>query len=779
MNRSWVAFMFFILSRKEVDNIKTNILTKGLRKEGALMIKTGKNRIISMLLVMAMVIGMVPAAAFAGKVSTTPTKPEIAVGATAGVAGDITIEETGTSEWGTADRNITFTLPAGVTFANVPTATKNSSGGLVIKDVSTNGTDVVTVKVAGDNTDTDKFTLSNIKYAVAPGTSTGDVTVTIGNAGPTAFTTKNATIVDGFAAAAVSKPDVTVGQSNQAAGNITFAESAVGLLNKDATVSITLPAGVTFYQAPSASATTGNLVLTNAVATLSNGNQTATWTVKTASTVKSTITMTDIAYNVADSVAAGDISVTVATNDSEPVNPSTVKNAKAVLTGSTTVTATSKSVTAGSSQSAGTVTITENKAGVLEATKTITLVLGGSVKFASAPVAEVTNIELESNTATLDTSTYQTATWTVKTDSTSAATIKLKDIFLNVPAGTSGDIAVTVGGTAGVTGTKTIATAAASAIASVVADSQTVVKKNAANQAAGAITITEGAAGSLTTGNNIYLIIFGQNATDKAITFGKLPKAAVTSGNLTPGTVAKGSNDWTIVIPVTTGTKASTINISDIVYDITSKAADGDITVDVRYGATEAGSTRLATVSNATFDDIVIEPTFPDVASSHWAATYIEGLVTAGIISGYTDGTFKPSNHITRAEFAKIACVAAGLSPISGDASFSDTAGHWAAGYIEAAKAAGIIGGYADGTFRPNAMITRAEIAKIVVGAAGLATDTSGAGFSDIAGHWASDYILTAANNGIVGGYTDGTFKPNAHATRAEASKMVYMWITM
>jgi hypothetical protein len=172
---------------------------------------------------------------------------------------------------------------------------------------------------------------------------------------------------------------------------------------------------------------------------------------------------------------------------------------------------------------------------------------------------------------------------------------------------------------------------------------------------------------------------------------------------------------------------------------------------------------------------------FLDVSSSHWAVDYIVYLTDNNIISGYPDNTFRPSNNITRAEFAKIVVMALGASlPTSYKGYFPDVPStHWAWKYIEKAKELGILKGYPDGSFRPGKEITRAEIAKMVVNAGGFITNTSGSRFPDVPPtHWAYNFIMTAKNEGIVGGYPDGTFRPDNSANRAEAAKMVYIWLT-
>lgn len=93
----------------------------------------------------------------------------------------------------------------------------------------------------------------------------------------------------------------------------------------------------------------------------------------------------------------------------------------------------------------------------------------------------------------------------------------------------------------------------------------------------------------------------------------------------------------------------------------------------------------------------------------HWAREAILALVDEGVISGYEDHTFRPDRPVTRAEFAKIVALAFGIKPGQG-ATFTDLpAKHWATEYISSLVDQGIIQGYPDGTFRPNNKITRAE----------------------------------------------------------------------
>ena len=105
---------------------------------------------------------------------------------------------------------------------------------------------------------------------------------------------------------------------------------------------------------------------------------------------------------------------------------------------------------------------------------------------------------------------------------------------------------------------------------------------------------------------------------------------------------------------------------------------------------------------------------FPDVSSSRWSNYAIATLLNGKIISGYPeDGLFKPSNPITRAEFASIVTRFDSLS-YYGDDKFTDIKGHWSNKFVNAASEKGWIKGYPDGSFKPQNFITRAEAVTLI-----------------------------------------------------------------
>ncbi|CAM3669397.1 S-layer homology domain-containing protein [Saccharibacillus brassicae] len=164
--------------------------------------------------------------------------------------------------------------------------------------------------------------------------------------------------------------------------------------------------------------------------------------------------------------------------------------------------------------------------------------------------------------------------------------------------------------------------------------------------------------------------------------------------------------------------------------------------------------------------------TFTIVNVSSWGGT----LNAAPYILGYQNGSFKPEQDITRAELAAIVGRITGVT--TGTAAFSDVKnGSWASTVAGPAAASGIMTGYSDGTFKPNASITRAELAAALaklLPQSGLNTSASATGFRDLAaGHWVTEAAAQLQAAGVITGYADGSFKPEQAITRAEAVTMI------
>ena len=169
--------------------------------------------------------------------------------------------------------------------------------------------------------------------------------------------------------------------------------------------------------------------------------------------------------------------------------------------------------------------------------------------------------------------------------------------------------------------------------------------------------------------------------------------------------------------------------------------------------------------------------TFPDVPPDHWAWQFVEAISTAGLTSGYPDGTYRPDNLVTRAEMSVLLMKGihgSSYTPPTPDGSspFVDIEGHWAEAWMEELYDEGLASGYPDNTYRPENRVSRAEMAVFLLEAmhgSGYTPPAPGGGsFSDVSGHWAEARIEQLKAEGIASGYPDGTYRPENQVTRAE-----------
>ncbi len=143
-------------------------------------------------------------------------------------------------------------------------------------------------------------------------------------------------------------------------------------------------------------------------------------------------------------------------------------------------------------------------------------------------------------------------------------------------------------------------------------------------------------------------------------------------------------------------------------------------------------------------------------------------------INGAADGYFYPNNPLNRAEIAQMLYNIIGRGSGKASSSFTDVdKKSWYYEPVSVLSSAGIVKGYADGTFRPTKALTRAELVSILVTMSGKSTAGAKASFSDVQiTHWAYRAIGVAEANGWIKG-TDGKFKPNEQVTRAEAVSII------
>jgi len=193
------------------------------------------------------------------------------------------------------------------------------------------------------------------------------------------------------------------------------------------------------------------------------------------------------------------------------------------------------------------------------------------------------------------------------------------------------------------------------------------------------------------------------------------------------------------------------------------------------------GVATLKSTTNSIYVVLELDNSFADV-NGHWAQSYVETIANKLIVEGYEDGSFGPDRNITRAEFATLIVRALGLNgKAAPDSQFLDVStSDWFEGAVALAYDAGIVNGYEDGTFQANKVITREELAAMVVRASAYAGAELSASvdvldaFSDADSIvWAHEEIAAAVEAGIVTGYEDDTFRATKTATRAEAVTMI------
>jgi len=162
---------------------------------------------------------------------------------------------------------------------------------------------------------------------------------------------------------------------------------------------------------------------------------------------------------------------------------------------------------------------------------------------------------------------------------------------------------------------------------------------------------------------------------------------------------------------------------------------------------------------------------FTDLTRYQWedGKKAIRVMSQSKIINGFPDGTFRPSELITRRQAAKIVAMAAGLKPAP--AAFADV--EPGLSYIGALQQAGIVSGDREGRYRPNDHLTRAQLAKMIVLAYGLEMKEEPK-LSDVPDTDLGHYVRIAASNGVMTGYEDGTFRPNQPVKRDQAAVMIH-----
>ncbi|MDI4644047.1 S-layer homology domain-containing protein [Cohnella hashimotonis] len=226
-----------------------------------------------------------------------------------------------------------------------------------------------------------------------------------------------------------------------------------------------------------------------------------------------------------------------------------------------------------------------------------------------------------------------------------------------------------------------------------------------------------------------------------------------------------------------TANRLDEASVTAVVYRQDQDGTGTFVYVPALFRAGEDGGTivTIRSPGNSVYAVASHTAKFADLAN-HWAKQEIERMASKLIVKGVGGDAFGPSRSITRAEFAALLVRGLGLRDPGGDDGFEDVAGSaWYASEVRTAASYGLVRGFEDGSFRPQATVTREEIAVMVAQALKLAgvSDLTGTGAGAVAQAAFADAVRTAAALGIVKGLPDGRFAPRATATRAEAVAML------
>lgn len=276
---------------------------------------------------------------------------------------------------------------------------------------------------------------------------------------------------------------------------------------------------------------------------------------------------------------------------------------------------------------------------------------------------------------------------------------------------------------------------------------------------------------------SIQLTVTPVNAADISAT-------VVILGNQTPvsPTYEFGPTGTTFANPITITLKFDKTSLSptDVIAPYYLNEQTGQWELMPNFTVNWENNSVSFTTSHFSKYALMVSKKFDDI-KNHWAKTVIEDLVKKGIVSGKTDRLFAPDNKITRAEFARMLVGAVGIGLKDGKRTFADVDEKaWYYRWVETAYEAGIIAG-SKGRFRPNDLVSRQEMAAMVVKALAYrqkhldGTGESLAAFADrdkVAG-WAQPALAKAVKAKLINGRGAGRLAPLDNATRAESAALV------
>jgi uncharacterized protein YjdB len=374
----------------------------------------------------------------------------------------------------------------------------------------------------------------------------------------------------------------------------------------------------------------------------------------------------------------------------------------------------------------------------------------------------------------------RTVTWSIGLEGTGQATIDNTGLLSAASAGTVDVIATATDGS-GITGTKTItilpvtvtALLANPASMSFVAGTQTGLPVITATYSdnsskvigsgivwsfasSGVALVIDNSLSALNAGNTVLKATYGGQQVDIPVTVSapvrthntdddsNLSNPKPTEPNPTPGLTDKPETKPTDIF------KSDVIEADKVINNIRSRVE----------GALKSSEPASA----------------PSDIKGHWAEKTIDTFIKLNIIVGYEDGTAKPDASITRAEFAMIISRVFDITGGDKKPELNDVGNHWAKVAIERLAAAGVLGGYGDGTFRPDNYISREEVAIIlsrIINLDNVKKDATQGNFNDLSQSYAVDAIVELSEAGVIKGKEDGKFDPRSNSTRAEALTII------
>ncbi|MDI6799557.1 MAG: copper amine oxidase N-terminal domain-containing protein [Actinomycetota bacterium] len=561
-----------------------------------------KRKAIALLVATMMALSLVPMMAmpaFAATVSGVSSPPNLLINATNQAIGNVVITESYAGELAVGT-TVTVTLPSGVDFVatapqNVAIVAGAGNGYAAATDVTTalvaSGADQVVATVIAASTGlggtivipggTGAFSV-DLDNTVAP----GDVLATItSSSGQVSGTVKIGTAVNASTNSTCITsplPNVLAGVNNQAIGQLRIEENVAGVLSNGQTITVTTPSGTSFNAAPVVTVTTvnglaGALTLVSNMATLTNANRVATWTVGAASTNRSRMTITTAArLNVGAQVPPGEIKVTVGGSDPD-IQAQDVSIAKVISLGTENTCTTSpipNLTIGGGAQAVGNIRIEENAAGSLIGSgRYITLTAPDNVVFTAAPTVAVATGDLVLGATSLSVD-GKVVTITIAIASTvrSRINITMPTMTPNADA-LPGDLNIAIGGTAGATA-GTVKVGLLRLPGSIAAASKPSIKLGDQGASVGNLTVTENFAGAFAGNIDIRL-------PSGVEWYSVLPTVTV-SGNMVIGTPTRipgyyANDTFRIPVIVASVGSPSTLTITGIKYNAQAGAVLGSV----------------------------------------------------------------------------------------------------------------------------------------------------------------------------------------------------------